>query len=59
MDVVEDEPLFAERVAGIDIGKAGIEVAVRVPGPGGRRMQEPRSFAVTRRALEELASWAG
>lgn len=57
MDVVEDEPLFAERVAGIDIGKAGIEVAVRVPGPGGRRMQEPRSFAVTRRALQELASW--
>jgi hypothetical protein len=24
----EDEPLFAERAAGIDIAKAGIEVAV-------------------------------
>lgn len=57
MDVVGDEPLFAERVAGIDIAKAGLEVAVRVPGPGGRRMQEVRSFVTTRRGLGELADW--
>ena len=46
MQDVEDEPLFAERVAGIDIGKAGIEVAVRVPSDttAGRRQQETRSF---------------
>ena len=31
MQDVEDEPLFAERVAGIDIAKAGIEVTIRVP----------------------------
>jgi hypothetical protein len=31
MHEAEDEPLFAERVAGIDIAKAGIEVTVRVP----------------------------
>jgi transposase len=57
VDVVEDEPLFAERVAGIDIGKAEVVAAVRVPGPGGRRMQEVRTFPATRRGLEELAGW--
>jgi transposase len=57
VDVVENEPLFAERVAGIDIGKAEVAAAVRVPGPGGRRMQEVRSFPATRRGLEELADW--
>ena len=31
MHDVEDEPLFAERVAGIDIAKAGVEVTIRVP----------------------------
>jgi len=57
VDVVEDEPLFAEQVAGIDIGKAEVVAAVRVPGPGGRRMQEVRTFGATRRGLEELADW--
>jgi transposase len=52
-----EEPLFAERAAGIDIGKAGLEAAVRVPGPGGRRMQEVRSWGATRRELEALADW--
>jgi hypothetical protein len=39
MEEVEDEPLFADRVAGLDIGKAGVEVTIRVPPPaaGGRR----------------------
>jgi transposase len=46
---VEDEPLFAERVAGLDIAKAELVAAVRVPGTGRRRMQEVRSSAVTRR----------
>jgi hypothetical protein len=31
MQEAEDEPLFADRAAGIDIAKAGIEVTVRVP----------------------------
>jgi transposase len=59
MHEVEDEPLFAERVAGIDIAKAGIEVTIRVPSDSraGRRQQESRSFATTRRALGELADW--
>jgi transposase len=56
---VEDEPLFAERVAGIDIAKAGIEVTIRVPSDTrpGRRQQETRAFATTRRDLLALADW--
>jgi transposase len=59
MHEVEDEPLFAERVAGIDIAKAGIEVTIRVPSDtrAGRRQQETRSFATTRRDLLSLADW--
>ena len=59
MHEVEEEPLFAERVAGIDIAKAGIEVTIRVPSDtrAGRRQQETRSFATTRRELLSLADW--
>jgi transposase len=59
MQDVQDEPLFAERAAGIDIAKAAIEVTIRVPSdtrPGGRQ-QETRSFSTTRRHLLELADW--
>jgi transposase len=54
-----DEPLFAERAAGIDIAKAGIEVTIRVPSEArpGRRQQETRSFATTRQELLALADW--
>ena len=31
MQEVQDEPLFAERVAGLDIAKAEVEVTIRVP----------------------------
>ena len=59
MHEVEDEPLFAGRAAGIDIAKAGVEITIRVPSDTtpGRRQQETRSFAATRRALLELADW--
>jgi hypothetical protein len=59
MQDVEDEPLFADRVAGIDIAKAGIEVTIRVPSDTrpGRRQQETRSFGTTRRQLLALADW--
>jgi hypothetical protein len=59
MQDVEDEPLFAERVAGIDIAKAGVEVTIRVPSDTqpGRRQQETRSFGTTRRQLLALADW--
>jgi hypothetical protein len=51
MQDVEDEPLFCERVAGLDIAKAGVEVTSRVPSDttAGRRQQETRGFGHPRR----------
>jgi transposase len=59
MQDAQDEPLFAERVAGLDIAKAGVDVAIRVPGDSspGRRQQETRDFGTTRRELLALADW--
>jgi transposase len=58
VEEVEDEPLFCERAAGIDIGKAMVMVTIRVPSDtGGRRQQETREFRATRRGLLELADW--
>jgi transposase len=55
----EDEPLFCERVAGLDIAKAEVEVTIRVPSDTteGRRQQESRTFGATRRELDALADW--
>jgi transposase len=59
MQEAEDEPLFAERAAGIDIAKAGIEVTIRVPGDTrrGGRQQETRSFRTVGKDLLALADW--
>jgi transposase len=59
MQDVEDEPLFCERVAGLDIAKTGVEVTIRVPSDttAGRRQQETRSFGTTRAELESLGDW--
>jgi transposase len=59
MKDAEDEPLFCERVAGLDIAKAGVEVTIRVPSDTteGRRQQETRAFGTTRRELDALADW--
>jgi transposase len=59
MHEAEDEPLFAERAAGIDIAKAGIEVTIRVPSDTrrGGRQQETRSFRTVRKDLLALADW--
>jgi len=59
MEQVEDEPLFAERVAGIDIAKAEVMVTIRVPSDArrGRRQQETRSFRAVRKDLLALADW--
>jgi transposase len=59
VEEAEDEPLFADRVAGIDIGKKEIMVTIRVPSdsrPGGRQ-QETRSFGTIRRQLLAMADW--
>jgi transposase len=59
MQDAQDEPLFAERVAGLDIAKAEVEVAIRVPSDTrpGRRQQETRTFKTTRKELLSLADW--
>lgn len=59
MQDVQDEPLFCERVAGLDIAKAEVEVAIRVPSDttAGCRQQETRTFGTTRRELESLGDW--
>jgi transposase len=56
---VEDEPLFVERAAGLDIGKSEIEVTIRIPSDTrpGRRQQETRTFGTTRKELLALADW--
>ncbi|MGO9159292.1 MAG: IS110 family transposase [Streptosporangiaceae bacterium] len=61
MQDAQDEPLFVQRVAGLDIAKAGVEVTIRVPSgtSPGRRQQETRAFGTTRRELELLADWLG
>jgi transposase len=59
MQDVQEEPLFVQRVAGLDIAKAGVEVTVRVPSDTSpaRRQQETRTFGTTRRELLDLADW--
>jgi len=59
VDEVRDEPLYRDRVCGIDIGKAGMSVTVRVPSDGNpaRRAQETRDFGTTKREVLALADW--
>src|SRR6516225_6408941 len=59
MHDVQDEPLFCERVAGLDIAKAEVEVTIRVPSDttAGRRQQETQTFGTTRKELLALAGW--
>ena len=56
---VTDEPLYRDRVCGIDIGRAGLVATIRVPSDRdpARRMQETRSFGTTRREVLALADW--
>ena len=59
VDEVTDEPLYRDRVCGIDIGKAGLVATIRVPSEKNpaRRAQETRSFGTTRREVLALADW--
>ena len=59
MEEVTDEPLYRDRVCGIDIGKAQMAATIRVPSDKNpaRRMQETRSFGTTRREVLALADW--
>jgi hypothetical protein len=59
VDEVTDEPLYRDRVCGIDIGKAQMAVTIRVPSDKdrSRRMAETRSFGTTKREVLALADW--
>jgi transposase len=56
---VSDEPLYRDRVCGIDIGKAELYATIRVPSDKNpaRRASETRRFATTRRGVLALADW--
>jgi transposase len=59
VEEVSDEPLYRDRVCGIDIGKAGMVATIRVPSDSNpvRRAAETRSFGTTRREVLALADW--
>jgi len=59
VEEVTDEPLYRDRVCGIDIGKAGMVATIRVPSDKdpARRAQETRSFGTTRKEVLALADW--
>jgi len=59
VEEVTDEPLYRDRVCGIDIGKAQMAATIRVPSEASpaRRAAETRSFATTKRGVLALADW--
>jgi len=59
MEEVTDEPLYRDRVCGIDIGKAGMAATIRVPSEKdpSRRASETREFGTIRREVLALADW--
>ena len=59
MDEVTDEPLYRDRVCGIDIGKAQMVATIRVPSDKdpARRMAETRAFGTTKKEVLALADW--
>ncbi len=57
MQVDTHEPELIERVAALDVGKAEVVCCVRVPGPGGRRLQEVRTVSTMAAALLALGDW--
>jgi transposase len=59
VEEVTDEPLYRDRVCGIDIGKAGMVATIRVPSDGdpARRAAETRTFGTTKREVLALADW--
>jgi len=59
VDEVTDEPLYRDRVCGIDIGKAQMVATIRVPSDKdpARRAAETRCFGTTKREVLALADW--
>ena len=61
MDEMTDEPLYRNRVCGIDIGKAQMVATIRVPSDRdpARRAAETRTFATTKRGCWRWRTGAG
>jgi hypothetical protein len=59
VEELTDEPLYRDRVCGIDIGKAGMVATIRVPSERNpaRRAAESREFGTTKREVLALADW--
>jgi transposase len=59
VEEVTDEPLYRDRVCGIDIGKAEMVATIRVPSDAdpARRAAETRSFGTTKSQVLALADW--
>ena len=59
MEEVTDEPLYRDRVCGIDIGKAQIAATIRVPSETNpaRRAARPVSSLPARRRCSALTRW--
>ena len=59
MQEVTDEPLYRDRVCGIDIGKAQMAATIRVPSDKNpaRRMSETGMFGSTMAGVLVLADW--
>jgi transposase len=59
VEEVTDEPLYRDRVCGMDIGKAGLVATIRVPSDRdpSRRAAETRSFGTTKKEVLALADW--
>jgi transposase len=57
MQIEPDEPEVIERVAALDVGKAEVVCCVRIPCPGGQRMQEVRTVSTMTAALLKLGDW--
>jgi transposase len=57
MEPIDVMELLIERCAGLDVHKKTVVGCVRVPGDGGGRLQETRTFGTTTRQLRLLSEW--
>ena len=48
---------LVQRCAGLDIGKADLKACIRVPGRGGRRHREVRTFSTMTAGLLDCRQW--
>jgi transposase len=59
LEETNDTEEIIGRVAALDIGKAQLTCCVRVPGKGGKRLQEVRTYSTMTRSLLVLADRLG